>query len=373
VDVYPKKAQLHIAIVAPSLRILGGQSVQADGLLRAWRGDSAVHAWLVPHNPVPPAPFGWTTRVKYLRTLATESTYIPLLIKELRRADVVHVFSASYSSFLLAPLPALLVARLLNKPVILNYHSGEAPDHLARSAVARRAIGLADRVAVPSAFLAHVFEEFGIDATVVSNMIDVDRFRYRARSPLRPKLLSTRNFEPLYNVACTLRAFRLIQDRCPEASLTVVGSGTQEAHLKALAAELALQHVTFTGRIDPDRMPAYYADHDIYIQSPDIDNMPLSVLEAFASGLPVVSTEAGGVPTILRDGQDGFLAPLNDHAALAGHVLALLAQPDRARALAQSARDTMPAYTWQSVREQWLTMYRDVLPHAAADTTTVEA
>src|SRR6187399_3269658 len=156
--------RLNIAIVAPSMGILGGQAVQASRLLRSWRDDPDVNAWLVPINPLPPAPFRWTVRVKYLRTVATQLVYWPLLLKELRKADVVHVFSASYFSFLLAPLPAVLIARLLGKPVVMNYRSGEAPDHLRRSAVARATLGRVDRNAVPSRFLQEVFAGFGIQA-----------------------------------------------------------------------------------------------------------------------------------------------------------------------------------------------------------------
>src|SRR5687768_15773954 len=99
--------QLQIAIVAPTMGILGGQAVQADRLLRAWNRDAEVRAWLVPINPVPPGPLRHGTQVKYLRTVVTQLAYWPLLLRELRRAQVVHVFSASYSSFLLAPLPAV--------------------------------------------------------------------------------------------------------------------------------------------------------------------------------------------------------------------------------------------------------------------------
>src|SRR6476646_374499 len=127
-------ARLNIAIVAPSMGILGGQAVQASRLLRAWQHDPDVRAWLVPINPVPPRPFAFATKVKYLRTVMTQLLYWPLLVRELRHADVVHVFSASYFSFLLAPLPAVLVAKVLGKPVVMNYRSGEAPDHLAKSA-----------------------------------------------------------------------------------------------------------------------------------------------------------------------------------------------------------------------------------------------
>src|SRR5947209_11818539 len=155
-------SRLNIAIAAPSMGILGGQAVQASRLLRAWRDDPDVHAWLVPINPVPPGPLAGLTQVKYLRTVATQLCYWPLLLRELKRADVVHVFSASYTSFLLAPLPAMLIGRLLGRPVVLNYRSGEAPDHLRRSRVARWALRTVDLNVVPSQFLVDVFKDFGI-------------------------------------------------------------------------------------------------------------------------------------------------------------------------------------------------------------------
>jgi L-malate glycosyltransferase len=203
--------KLRVALVAPSLDILGGQAVQADRLLRAWRDDPEVDCQLLPVNPVPPGPFRHGRRIKYVRTVVTEATYLPSLVSRLSRVDVAHVFSASYTSFLLAPLPAIVTARALGCPVILNYRSGEAPDHLARSRVARIALAKVDLNVVPSRFLVDVFGTFGIGATVIPNLVDFSRFRYRPRTPLQPRILSTRNLESLYNVACTVRAFRLVQ------------------------------------------------------------------------------------------------------------------------------------------------------------------
>ncbi|MGE3275488.1 MAG: glycosyltransferase family 4 protein [Vicinamibacterales bacterium] len=361
--------KLRVALVAPSLDILGGQAVQADRLIAAWRDDPEVDCRLVPVNPVPPGPLRHACRVKYARTLATEATYGPLLLRELSRVDIAHVFSASYTSFLLAPLPAVAVARLLGRPVILNYRSGEAPDHLARSAVARTVLRRVDHNVVPSRFLVDVFARHGIDASVIPNVVDTERFRFRARTPLRPRLLCTRNLEPLYNVACTLRAFRRIQDRWPGATLTLVGSGSEEPRIRALAGELDLHGVTFAGRVAPGRIHEYYADHDIYLQSPDIDNMPASLLEAFASGLPVVSTDVGGIRAILTPGEHGLLAPADDHDGLAAHVLTLLEEPAFGERLARQAHATCAARTWPVLRDQWLRLYRSVLPSTAAHAT----
>jgi glycosyltransferase involved in cell wall biosynthesis len=355
-----------VAIVAASPRIVGGHAVQAGRLIQRWRNEGTVEAWLVPIDPEPPRALAPALRVKYLRTVVTQLLYWPLLLRELRRADVVHVFSASYTSFLLAPLPAFLVGKLLGKPVIVNYRSGEAPDHLRRSRLARAVLRRTDLNIVPSRFLADVFAQAGLAARIVPNTIDLARFPYRERTPLRPQLLSTRNFEGLYNVACTLRAFARVQRRYPAATLTLVGSGSEEHRLKRLAIELGLRHVTFTGSVPAADIHTCYRAADIYVQTPSIDNMPGSVLEAFASGLPVVSTNVGGVPAILTDGVHGLLAADDDDEAVAERILTLLEQPELARQLARNALATCHAYEWAAVRGQWLDAYRAVVARREA-------
>ena len=111
--------------------------------------------------------------------------------------------------------------------MLLNYHSGEAEDHLRRSPLARAVIRRADHVVVPSGYLVEVFAKFGIQAQAVSNTVDVSRQGFRLRQPLCPVLFSNRNLEPMYNVECTLRAFKLVQEQLPEARLIVAGDGSQ--------------------------------------------------------------------------------------------------------------------------------------------------
>src|SRR5207244_13014274 len=119
------------------------------------------------------------------------------------------------------------------------------------SVIARATLRRVDRNAVPSRFLHEVFASFGIPAEIIPNIVDVERFRFRRRERLRPRILSTRHFETLYNLPCTLRAFRLVQDRFPEARLTLVGAGSQDEAIRRLAGELRLDHVTFAGRVPP--------------------------------------------------------------------------------------------------------------------------
>jgi glycosyltransferase involved in cell wall biosynthesis len=356
-----RRPPLRVALVAPTLRILGGHAVQADRLLTCWAGDGEVRAALLPINPVLPAPFTVLSRVKFVRTAVTQALYWPLLFRQLRSADVAHVFSASYWSFLLSPLPAIVVARLLGKPLIVNYRSGEAPDHLKRSAIARLALRRADLNVVPSKFLQDVFSEFHIPTEIIPDIVDLNRFAFRRREVFQPRLLCTRNFEPLYNIGCTLRAFAIVQLAYPDASLTLVGSGSQFDALQRLAYSLKLRNVRFVGAVAPDDIWRYYADADIYLQTPDIDNMPASVIEAFASGCVVVSTDAGGVPTILIDGVHGYIVPCGDYRAAAERTIRVIEDPETAQRLAAAARDSCERYRWAVVRSQWLWLYQRLL------------
>ena len=118
-----------VLLIGPSLRIMGGQAVMADRMVRAMRDDGVLIDFL-PINPEPPGLFHHAERVKGLRTLVVSIFYLASLFKHVPRYDVIHLFSASYLSFIISQTPAILVAKLFRKPLILNYRSGEADDHL---------------------------------------------------------------------------------------------------------------------------------------------------------------------------------------------------------------------------------------------------
>src|SRR5881396_814158 len=178
---------IRVCIVVASIDILGGQSIQALRLIEGLSAEQGVEAEILPINPRLPPVLSWLQRIKYVRTLVTSIAYVASLLVRLPHFDVVHVFSASYFSFLLAPTPAILISKLYGKPVLLNYHSGEAEDHLRRwRRTALPILRLTDRVVVPSDYLVSVFAKFGIQAERALNSADLARFRFRERRPLRP-------------------------------------------------------------------------------------------------------------------------------------------------------------------------------------------
>ena len=291
-----------------------------------------------------------------MRTAANFIQYFLLLLAGAARADLLHVFSASYWSYNFWALPAILVGRAFGKKVILNYRDGQCADHMQNWPVALPTVRLAHAVVTPSGFLVDVFAEFGIAAREIRNFIDVSRFQWRDRGPLRPVFMTNRILEPLYNVPCILRAFRRIQNRYPEASLTLAHDGPLRDSLEALTAELKLQNVRFLGRVPPAAIPQLYDDAEIYLTTPNIDCMPGSLLECLASGLPIVATNAGGIPYIVRDEETALLVALDDDEAVADRCFRLLNEPELVRGLA-----AVTGYAPERSRDKWVALYRELL------------
>ena len=357
-------AAIRVAFVAPSLRYVGGQAVQADLLLRHWKEDPEVDARFVAVDPGFPVGLGWAERVPLLRTILREPLYAWNLWRGLKDVDVAHIFSASYTSFLLAPLPAWWVAKMRGKKTLVNYRSGEARDHLQRSRLARRVLQGADRLVVPSGYLVDVFREFGLTAQIVPNIIDLSQFQYRVRRPLRPHLVCTRGFHPYYGIDVVVRAFAEVVRSYPEAQLDLVGGGVLQESIRDLVRHLGLSNVNFLGVASRQEIGGYYDRADIFVNASNLDNMPVSVLEAFAAGTPVVTTEPEGMKYIVTQERTGLLSAPGDASALAKNILRVLREPELAARLAQNAFEESSRYRWTAVREQWLSVYADVLSQA---------
>lgn len=341
--------------------------MQARRLLAALQKAPSLSVGFQAIGPSPPGVFRFIRRVKGVRTVVALTQYVLTLLFRVRRYDVVHVFSAAYSAYLLWALPALVVTRLYGKRIVLNYRDGRASDHLSKWRTAIPTIRRMDAVVAPSEFLVDVFANHGLKARSISNILDPAAFRYRRRRDLRPVFLHNRMLEPLYNVPCTLRAFQLIQRRFPGASLIIAHDGRLREALEALARQLELRNTRFIGVVPHDEIAALYDSAEIYLMSPDVDNMPGSILESFAAGLPVISTNVGGIPYIATDGETALLVPKGDHDAMAHAAVRLMTDPDLVERLTAAAYRSCGRYAEGPVRDQWVALYHDL--HVPASRT----
>ena len=356
--------RIRVALVAPSLRYVGGQAVQADLLIRSWNDDPALRAELMVVDPRFPRGLRWAENVPLLRTLIREPIYISRLWAKLKSVDVAHIFSASYTSFMLAPLPAWFVAKTRGRKTLINYRSGEGRDHLQHSATARYVLRHTDRLVVPSGYLVDVFHEFGLHAEVIPNIVDLSQFQYRVRRPLRPHLVCTRGFHPYYGIDVLVLAFAEVQKLYPDARLDLIGGGPLETGIRELVKNLRIHNVHFLGIASRNKIGTFYDAADIFVNASNLDNMPVSVLEAFAAGTPVVTTEPEGMKYIVSDQRTGLLSKPGDAAALATNIVRLLREPDLASYLAENAFEESKRYRWDAVREQWLRTYAELAPQS---------
>ncbi len=308
----------------------------------------------------------WIGRVKGLRALFRLLPYLASLWREVGRAQLVHVMANSGWSWHLYAAPALAIAEWRGVPVVVNYHGGEAEKFLEGSAVrVRRRLRGVRSLLVPSNFLVEVFGRHGIAARVLPNVVDLSRFSASMsydHNPESPHLIVARNLEFVYGVDIAIKAFAHISSVLPHARLTLAGSGPARAEFERLARELEVDdRVSFPGRLDRDQMSALFQRSDLLLNPSRADNQPVAVLEAMASGVPIVATAVGGVPYMLENERTALLVPSEDPRALAAAALSLLLDTERARTIAHAAQLEVQGHDWTNVRRVLFNEYRQAL------------
>ena len=349
---------MRVLLFAPAVPPYGGMALQAQQLLQRLSADQLRPAFLATNFPLP-SPLGPLNRVPGLRTSIRAALVWPRLWFAVRRVDVVHVFAASWWYFFLSVVPAVVVGRIRRKRVVLNYRGGQAAAFFRQWGwLAAPVFRLADVVTAPSEFVAGLIRDaFAIPVDVVPNVVNGERFSFRARRTLTPRLLVTRHLEKPYDIESVLRAFQLVQAQHPQASLWIAGSGSEERQLRGLAAEWRLRNVRFLGAVRHGDLPKICDQCDIYVNASRIDNFPGALLEASAAGLPVVTTGAGGIPLMYEHRRTGWLVEPGDWRGLADGVLALLREPGIALAMAQAASEMARACAWPEVKKRLFAAY----------------
>ena len=351
---------INVGLVGPIPPPSGGMATQTQqlaGLL----ADAGIVVDLVPVNAAyRPA---WIGRLRGVRALFRLVPYSIRLWRCAGRSDLLHVMANSGWAWHLFAAPAVWIGRGRGIPVVVNYRGGEAERFLEhQSAWVVPTLRRASTVVVPSAFLDRIFRRFGIAPEVVPNIVDLSRFYPSpARAPGQ-HIVVTRNLEDIYDIPTALRAFAKIREIHEDASMTVAGSGPRLADLRKLCETLGIAAaVRFTGRLDNDDVAKLYRAADLALNPSTVDNMPISLLEAMASGVPIVSTNVGGIPDLVEDGRTALLVPPHDPAAMAAAALRLMADRSKSSELTQAGIQCAARYTWPKVAPWLFGVYARVL------------
>jgi glycosyltransferase involved in cell wall biosynthesis len=356
---------LRIALVGPLPPPPGGMANQTQQLAHLLEQEG-VHVEIVQAN----APYRphWICLLRGARALFRLIPFLLRLWGAAGRVQLFHVMANSGWAWHLCAAPAVWVAKLRRIPVMVNYRGGDAAEFFTRSFFwIRPTMWMSNQRVVPSRYLEQVFRSFGLSAEIVPNIIDLKRFapcpskRSRSRCD-SAHLVVARNLEPLYDISTALRAFAIVREKRPDASMTIAGGGPEREKLVALAHELGVApHVKFTGSLDNSRVAELFMEADVFVNASLHDNMPISFLEALASGVPIVSTNVCGIPFLVEHQRTAILVPPRDAVAMAQAVLHLLDNPKIAEQLVRAGWDLVQQYTWHRVRARLLDVYFELI------------
>ncbi len=301
---------------------------------------------------------GHTVDIFNTKASVNKRLALPLQLRKVgRRYDIFHIHCCSDWGFLPAVV-GVSVGRRLGKRIVLTYHGGGGEQFFERHPkLVRHYLTRTDQNIVLSGFLAQVFDRFKLPHTIIPNIIELDTSLFRLREELKPNYICTRAHEELYNIPCILHAFSTLQQKMPDASLTLVGSGSLHQQLRQQADSMGLRNVVFTGRVDNSEIYTHLDRADIFLSSPRVDNMPVSLLEAMNAGLLVISSRVGGVPFIVDDGRTGLLFESDNSTQLAERMLQAIENQEYSKTIIQQAHRAVDAYRWENIKDQIYAAY----------------
>jgi len=277
------------------------------------------------------------------------------LIRERRNTDIMIIEVYGGPSFVVEDIASLL-GKAFGHRIIMWLHGGAIPDFMARfPRWTRRVLRRADLIVAPSKYLARAVGQVGFDARVIPNVIDLTAYPYRHRESVRPRLFWMRNMHPIWNPEMAVRVLARLRAKLADATLVMAGpdKGSRQS-VERLAQELKVDDaVRFAGFLDAEGKAREADAADIYINTNRIDNMPVAVVEALACGLPVVTTNVGGIPDLLANKETGLLVPDNDDEAMVQAIEDLVGSPELAARLSANGRQVSDSSSWDRVRLQW--------------------
>ena len=362
----PQLVQKKLVLVGPLPPPSGGMANQTKQL-RQLLSDAGINVHLVQVNaPYSPA---WVGKIRLLRAFFRLIPYKIKLWKACKNADLMHIMANSGWSWHLFAAPAILIGKIRGVKVIVNYRGGEAASFFESDyRWVKPILNKADQVIVPSGFLEAVFLKRDIQPALVSNIINLARFSPAADDEslkqliTAPHFIVTRNLEPIYDIPTALKAFAIVFEKYSKATMTVAGSGPELDRLITLSKALKIdQAVHFSGRIPNEELPKIYQKSQLMFNPTTKDNMPISMLESLASGIPCISTNAGGIPFLVADGVNAKLCEIGDFKTMGEMALNLIADTDEYQRLRNNGLQMINDFTWPQVSQKLFKVYLNVL------------
>ena len=353
------------SVSASESRVKAGILIVGN-LSSVWNGNVSVSEDICEQFNSQGIPTVATSPVKFPLLRLADMMYTTWTKRNDYRIALVSVFSGR--AFFWAESVCWLL-RINSKPYVLALHGGNLPVFAKRwPQRVQKLLKSAAAVTVPSPYLASEMRNYRNDFTLLRNPIDLSDYDFTLRRKARAKLIWLRAFHELYNPALAVRVVAKLVEEFPEVQLIMIGPDKGDGSLartRCIAVELGVsQHITFVGRVDNSQVADWLSKCDIFLNTTNVDNTPVSVVEAMASGLCVVSTNVGGIPFLLEDGTNALLSPANNEEAMASAAARLLRESDLAGRLSALGRTTAMAFSWEESMPKYERLIETVLSSA---------
>lgn len=278
------------------------------------------------------------------------------ILKNKDNVDAVLIDTYSTSAFYFA-YACVWFCKKLGIPYIPILHGGDLPNRIKNSPkLSEKIFGHSYDNVVVSGYIRQSLVENDYKSTLIPNYIDLGMYPYRHRTEASPHLLWVRSFSVIYNPTLAITVVKKLSEQYPDIRLTMVGpdkDGSLQTCKDLAEKEGVADRVTFTGRLSKEDWIKLSEKHSVFLNTTNFDNLPVSIIEAMALGMPIVSTNVGGVPFLIDDGVDGILVPPKDEAAMIHAISALLNDSEQVAALSKAARTKAEQFDWAVVSKAW--------------------
>ena len=276
------------------------------------------------------------------------------LIRNRKKIDYVLIDTFSAINFYYALVISQL-SRLFNIKYIPILHGGNLPDRLNRNEFFSDLIfNYSYKNVAPSNYLKSAFEEKGYQVIFIPNIVEIENYNFKLRESLEPKLFWVRAFKEIYNPTLAIKVLSILKKEYPKAILCMVGPFVDNSYQKCLelVSDLKLEDsVEFTGVLLKEDWHKKSTDFDIFINTTNFDNTPVSVMEGMALGLPIISTNAGGMPYLIENEVEGLLVEKDNAMKMSIEIINVL--KGNYPKMSEIAREKVEGFSWELVKNKW--------------------
>jgi glycosyltransferase involved in cell wall biosynthesis len=282
-----------------------------------------------------------------------------------KQYQVASVEVYSYLAFRWAELLCQFL-KLIKKPYVLTLHGGKLAEFAEENPKrVQRLLLSAEVVTTPSKFLHSVFSTIRHDINYIPNGIYLSTYPNELRKQPKPSLIWMRSLHHIYNPTLAIKVLKSTHDSFPDAGLTMIGPDKEEGifeDLNSLVQSMGLQEsVHFTGAIPKEKVGQYLSKGDVFLNTTNYESFGVSMLEAAACGLCIVTTNAGELPYLWEDGVDVLIVPKDDPELMATAVRRILKEPGLAEKLSRNARAKAEKYDWSVIMPRWEALFNNVI------------